>query len=77
MASLSRDDWIDQPDELYQLLVDAHQGLSPAQSRQLDASIVLLLANHIGDAGVVAEAVRAARAAATREEGARAGEGEP
>lgn len=77
MASLSRDDWIDQPDELYQLLVDAHQGLSPAQSRQLDASLVLLLANHIGDARAVAEAVRVAHAAATREEGAGPGEREP
>jgi len=77
MGSLSRDDWIDQPDELYQLLVDAHQGLSPAQSRQLDASLVLLLANHIGDARVVAEAVGVAHAVAIREEGSTPGEGEP
>lgn len=70
MGSLSRDDWIDQPDELYQLLVDAHRSLSPAQSRQLDASLVLLLANHIGDLRVVEQAVAIAQAAVTREEGA-------
>ncbi|MDE2581984.1 MAG: DUF2783 domain-containing protein [Rhodospirillales bacterium] len=51
------------PDALFAALVDAHRGLSPDASRRLDARLVLLLANHIGDAGVIAEAIAAARAA--------------
>ena len=35
--------------------------MSPSESRRLDASLVLLLANHIGDLEVVRDAVEAAR----------------
>ena len=51
------------PDGLFAALVAAHEGLDPAASRRLDAALVLLLANHIGDAGVVLEAIRVAREA--------------
>ena len=40
------------PDRLFAALVAAHEGLDPAASRRLDAALVLLLANHIGDDGV-------------------------
>jgi hypothetical protein len=53
------------PDGLYQLLVEAHQDLTDQQSRLLDAKLVLLLANHIGDPAVIAAAVAAARAGAS------------
>lgn len=61
MAALVREDRVRQPDDLYQLLVDAHRELPPAESRQLDACLVLLLANHIGDLEVVRDAVAEAR----------------
>jgi hypothetical protein len=48
------------PDDLYQMLIDAHQGLGDADSMKLNAKLVLLLANHIGDAAVVAQAINAA-----------------
>jgi Protein of unknown function (DUF2783) len=51
------------PDALFAALVEAHRDLSPDASRRLDARLVLLLANHIGDAGVIGEAIAAARAA--------------
>jgi len=51
------------PDALFAALVDAHRGLSAAASRRLDARLILLLANHIGEAAVLAEAIAAARAA--------------
>ena len=51
------------PDGLFAALVAAHEGLDPAASRRLDAALVLLLANHIGDAGVVLEAIRVAEEA--------------
>jgi hypothetical protein len=52
---------LDDPDALFEALVEAHRGLDAAASRQLDARIVLLLANHIGDVGVVKAAIAAAR----------------
>ncbi len=52
---------LDAPDDFYQSLIDTHQGLSDQQSELLNAKLVLLLANHIGDAGVLDEALAAAR----------------
>ncbi len=52
---------LDAPDDFYQSLIQAHDGLSDAQSDLLNAKLVLLLANHIGDAAVLTEALTAAR----------------
>ena len=49
------------PDDFYEALIDAHRDLSPADSHALNARLVLLLANHVGDLGVLREALRAAR----------------
>ena len=49
------------PDGLFQALVAAHDGLDAAASRRLDARLVLLLANHVGDQAVVLDAIRLAR----------------
>ncbi|HKO08752.1 MAG TPA: DUF2783 domain-containing protein [Alphaproteobacteria bacterium] len=45
------------PDELYELLIRAHEGLSQEESLKLDAKLILLLANHIGDIEVVRAAL--------------------
>ncbi|BAI73109.1 hypothetical protein AZL_024710 [Azospirillum sp. B510] len=55
------------PDDVYQLLIDSHRDLSPDQSARLNAKLILLLANHIGDAAVLAEALRLARQGVERE----------
>ena len=49
------------PDELYAMLIEAHQGLTEAESLKLDAKLVLLLANHIGDLEVVRAAIAKAK----------------
>jgi len=49
------------PDALFEALVEAHRGLDEAASRRLDARIVLLLANQIGDVAIVKAAIAAAR----------------
>jgi len=49
------------PDDFYQELVDMHRDLSAQQSALVNAKLILLLANHIGDPGVLREAMRAAR----------------
>ena len=51
-----------EPDAFYQMLVDTHQDLSEEQSRMLNAQLVLLLSNHIGDPAVLREALAIARA---------------
>lgn len=48
-------------DTFYELLLQAHEGLSEEQSELLNASLVLLLANHVGDLRVLREAVALAR----------------
>ena len=53
---------LEAPDDFYQTLIDAHNGLDDAQSNLLNAKLVLLLANNIGDGAVLAEALAAARA---------------
>jgi hypothetical protein len=49
------------PDGFYERLIDAHRGLDEAAGRQLDARLILLLANHIGDAEILDEALEEAR----------------
>ncbi len=49
------------PDDFYEALIDAHRGLSDEQSEMLNARLVLLLANHVGDMAVLREALAAAR----------------
>ena len=49
-------------DEFFERLIAAHRGLGDDASRLLNARLVLLLANHIGDPAVLGEALAAARA---------------
>lgn len=50
------------PDGFYEQLVELHRDLSDEQSALLNAKLLLLLANHIGDEAVLLEAMRLARA---------------
>ena len=47
-------------DSFYEQLLDAHEGLDPHQSELLNARLILLLANQVGDAKVLKECVEAA-----------------
>ena len=49
------------PDDAFRAIVEAHHGLSDEQSADLDAALVLILANHIGDVDVLREAIALAR----------------
>jgi hypothetical protein len=48
-------------DEFYAALMAAHEGLSFEQSAALNARLVLLLANRVGDLGELKTAIEAAR----------------
>lgn len=48
-------------DDFYQALIDAHRGLDDAASARMNARLILLLSNHIGDLSVLREALALAR----------------
>jgi hypothetical protein len=48
-------------DLFYEQLLDAHAGLDREQSALLNARLILLLANQIGDSRVLSECLAAAR----------------
>jgi hypothetical protein len=61
MAELNIDLNLISPDDFYEMLVELHRDLSAEQSELVNARLILLLANHIGDMQVLREAVRVAR----------------
>lgn len=48
------------PDEFYARLIALHDGLTPEQSHQLNARIIMLMANEVGDDAVLADILTAA-----------------
>ncbi len=63
MAELDSRLHLADPDAVFVRLVRAHEGLTAEQSRRLDAALVLLLANQLGDEALLEQAIAAARAA--------------
>ena len=53
-------------DRLFNELLGAHDGLDRDQSEQLNAGLILILMNHIGEPEVIREAIARARAALDR-----------
>lgn len=49
------------PDDSYARLIATHEGLTDDESHALNARLILILMNHIGDDAVLAEAMRLAR----------------
>jgi hypothetical protein len=64
--ALERELKIEDGDGVYAAVIEAHQGLTLEQSAALNARLVLLLANHIGDGAVIREALAKALAALPR-----------
>ena len=48
-------------DAFYERLIAAHHGLTEEQSAQLNARLVLLLANQLGEEGLLEQCIDAAR----------------
>lgn len=48
-------------DDFYDALITAHQGLNTDESHAMNARLVLLMANHIGDSDVLQNALQLAR----------------
>lgn len=49
------------PDAAYRAIIEAHRGLTESQSADLNAALVLILANQLGDMAVLREALVLAR----------------
>ena len=61
MAVLNTEANLPSPDDFYERLIATHRDLGDNESALVNAKLVLLLANHIGDADVLAQALAAAR----------------
>ncbi|MCT4557267.1 MAG: DUF2783 domain-containing protein [Pelagimonas sp.] len=61
MADLNTAPNIADPDGFYAGLIETHDGLSETDSTALNARLILILANHIGDSKVLAQALEAAK----------------
>ncbi len=48
-------------DDFYEALIGMHEGLDDDQSTEVNACLILLLANHIGDLDTLKEAMALAR----------------
>jgi hypothetical protein len=49
------------PDDFYEALIEMHRDLTPEESAAVNARLILLLANHIGDTEVLMQAMQRAR----------------
>ncbi|HQU68734.1 MAG TPA: DUF2783 domain-containing protein [Albidovulum sp.] len=68
MSLVTRRNLNDQ-DAAYAALIGAHKGLSEAESIALNARLILILMNHIGDPAVIGEALALATASGARPAG--------
>ncbi|WP_305971344.1 MULTISPECIES: DUF2783 domain-containing protein [unclassified Mameliella] len=60
MADLTLTPNLDRPDDFYAALIAAHDGLSDDESAALNARLILILANQIGNIDVLNAALQAA-----------------
>jgi uncharacterized radical SAM superfamily protein len=51
------------PDDIYESLIRAHDGLAKDESDALNARLILVLMNHIGDETIIKEALSLAKSA--------------
>lgn len=61
MANLILTPNLPRADDTYADLLAAHEGLSKAESDALNARLILILMNHIGDQAIIREALHAAK----------------
>ena len=66
-------------DAFYESLLDAHSGLSREESELLNARLILIMANQLGDSALLQTCIAAARqmASPSARPGVSPGEGQP
>ena len=63
MAKLITQPNLPETDAFYATLLAAHEGLEEAETHALNARLILILANHVGDLEALTQAVEVAREA--------------
>jgi len=61
MMALNLKKNIARPDDFYQELIDMQRDLSEEEAQLMNAKLILILSNHIGDAETLSEAMKLAR----------------
>jgi hypothetical protein len=61
MSQLNTQSNFNVPDAFYERLISAHRDLTTNESNAMNAALVLLLSNHIGDINVISQALDEAR----------------
>lgn len=61
MSTLITEPNLARPDDFYQVLTDLHRDLTDEQSADVNARLILLLSNHIGDHDTLEEAMKIAK----------------
>ncbi|MEM7521786.1 MAG: DUF2783 domain-containing protein [Pseudomonadota bacterium] len=69
MADLILDPNLRDSDDFYEALLNAHDGLEAADMHALNARLILILANHIGEGSVLTQALDAAKRSTRRPKG--------
>jgi hypothetical protein len=67
MTNLITEARLGDADSIYRMIIETHRGLSDDASRDLNARLVLVLANHIGDGEVIKQALALAKATVTQQ----------
>ena len=65
MSSLKTESNIPDPDGFYEELLKLHEGLDESESHSLNARLILILANHIGDREVISQAMQVSKLEST------------
>jgi Protein of unknown function (DUF2783) len=58
---INTDPNIERPDDFYETLINTHRDLTLEQSHLVNAKLILLLSNHIGDLPILEQALKKAR----------------
>jgi len=61
MTQLNTDALLENPDAFYEALIDMHRDLTPQESQMVNAKLILLLSNQIGDMTILRDAMAWAR----------------
>ena len=68
MSGLNIEANLVRPDDFYELLIDTHRDLTREESELVNCKLILQLANHVGDPGVLRDAMARAREGVARRE---------
>ena len=48
-------------DDVYEMIIDMHEGMTEEESQSTNSKLILILANHIGSSSVISQATKTAR----------------